>query len=75
MTFDGGKVAVNNPTANASSSFSSFGMSAELELKPDIGAPGGNIYSTYPLSTGDGSGYAVLSGTSMASPTSLAQSP
>lgn len=68
MTFDGGKVAVNNPTANASSSFSSFGMSAELELKPDIGAPGGNIYSTYPLSTGDGSGYAVLSGTSMASP-------
>ncbi len=68
MTFDGGKVTVANPSGNASSSFSSFGMSAELELKPDIGAPGGNIYSTYPLDAEDGSGYAVLSGTSMASP-------
>ncbi len=68
MTFDGGKVTISNPTANATSSFSSFGMSAELEFKPDIGAPGGNIYSTYPLNADDGSGYAVLSGTSMASP-------
>jgi minor extracellular serine protease Vpr len=68
VTFDGGQIAVANPTANASSSFSSFGMSAELELKPDIGAPGGNIYSTYPLDQEDGSGYAVLSGTSMAAP-------
>ncbi len=68
LTVDGGKVSINNPTANASSSFSSFGMSAELELKPDIAAPGGNIYSTYPLDKEDGSGYAVLSGTSMASP-------
>lgn len=68
LTVDGGKVTVPNPTANASSSFSSFGMSAELELKPDLGAPGGNIYSTYPLDKEDGSGYAVLSGTSMASP-------
>ncbi|OLV20250.1 S8 family serine peptidase [Deinococcus marmoris] len=68
MTFDGGQLTIANPTANASSSFSSYGMSAELELKPDIGAPGGNIYSTYPLNAGDGSGYAVLSGTSMASP-------
>ncbi|GAA5501235.1 hypothetical protein Dxin01_00967 [Deinococcus xinjiangensis] len=67
LTFDGGKVAVANPTANASSSFSAIGMSAELEFKPDIGAPGGNIYSTYPLSA-DPTGYEVLSGTSMASP-------
>jgi subtilisin family serine protease len=36
-----------------------------LSLKPDIGAPGGNIYSTYPLELG---GYATLSGTSMSSP-------
>ena len=35
------------------------------ELKPDIGAPGGLIYSTYPLERG---GYATISGTSMASP-------
>ncbi|MFK7602674.1 S8 family serine peptidase [Deinococcus sp. SM5_A1] len=68
LTIDGGKITIANPTANATSSFSSFGMSAELEFKPDIGAPGGNIYSTYPLNAGDSSGYAVLSGTSMASP-------
>ena len=36
-----------------------------LELKPDIGAPGGLIRSTYPL---EASGYATISGTSMASP-------
>jgi subtilisin family serine protease len=34
-------------------------------LKPDIIAPGVNVYSTYPTDRG---GYAVLSGTSMASP-------
>ena len=34
-------------------------------LKPDIGAPGGLIRSTYPLEQG---GYATISGTSMASP-------
>ena len=34
-------------------------------LKPDIGAPGGFIRSTYPLENG---GYATISGTSMASP-------
>ncbi|MFC4638790.1 S8 family serine peptidase [Deinococcus hohokamensis] len=67
VTFDGGKVAVNNPTGNTLSTFSSYGMSAELEAKPDIAAPGGSIYSAYPL-TAESSGYAVLSGTSMASP-------
>ena len=40
-------------------------MDAELGLKPDIGAPGGLIRSTYPLEQG---GYATISGTSMASP-------
>ena len=38
---------------------------ADLSLKPDIGAPGGNIRSTLPLEQG---GYAIISGTSMASP-------
>ena len=38
---------------------------AGTPVKPDIGAPGGYIYSTYPLEKG---GYATLSGTSMASP-------
>ncbi|KAG0327865.1 hypothetical protein BGZ99_006670, partial [Dissophora globulifera] len=49
----------------APSDFSSFGLDGELRSKPDIAAPGGNILSTYPLAHG---GYAVLSGTSMATP-------
>ncbi len=54
-----------SPTGGLISSFSSYGLSPDLALKPDIGAPGGNIYSSYPLELG---GYATLSGTSMASP-------
>ena len=54
-----------NDTAGLISSFSSYGLSPDLALKPDIGAPGGSIYSTYPLEKG---AYTVLSGTSMASP-------
>jgi len=54
-----------NVTANLLSSFSSYGLSPTLELKPDVGAPGGSILSTYPLEAG---GYAFLSGTSMSSP-------
>ncbi|KAF8923686.1 hypothetical protein BGZ58_002656 [Dissophora ornata] len=49
----------------APSDFSSFGLDGELRSKPDLAAPGGNILSTYPLAKG---GYAVLSGTSMATP-------
>src|SRR5690606_8873591 len=54
-----------NPTGGLSSSFSSYGLSPDLALKPDIGAPGGLIFSTYPLEAG---AYATISGTSMASP-------
>lgn len=54
-----------SPTGGLISSFSSYGLSPDLALKPDIGAPGGNIYSTYPLEKG---GYATLGGTSMSSP-------
>jgi hypothetical protein len=54
-----------NPTGGLISSFSSWGLTPELDLKPNIGAPGGLIYSTFPLEQG---GYATLSGTSMASP-------
>lgn len=52
-------------TGNLISGFSSFGLAADLSLKPNIGAPGGLIYSSYPLEAG---GYATLSGTSMSSP-------
>lgn len=45
------------------SSFSSWGVDTSLQLKPEITAPGGNIYSSYPGGT-----YTYLSGTSMSSP-------
>lgn len=54
-----------NPTGGLMSSFSSYGLSPDLALKPDISAPGGAIYSTYPLEKG---GHATLGGTSMSSP-------
>ncbi|MGO1487936.1 MAG: S8 family serine peptidase [Arachnia sp.] len=54
-----------NPTGGLISSFSSWGLAADLTLKPDLGAPGGSIYSTYPL---EQDGYATLSGTSMSAP-------
>ena len=53
------------PTAGLISSFSSYGLDPTLTVKPDIGAPGGSVWSTYPLELG---GYANLSGTSMAAP-------
>ncbi|MFY9510467.1 MAG: S8 family serine peptidase, partial [Rubrivivax sp.] len=52
-------------TGGLISGFSSFGLTAELGLKPNIGAPGGAILSTYPLELG---GTATLSGTSMSAP-------
>lgn len=50
---DGGKL----------SDYTSWGVDSTLQLKPEITAPGGNIYSSYPSD-----GYVYLSGTSMASP-------
>jgi subtilisin family serine protease len=52
-------------TGGLISSFSSYGLTPTLDLKPDVGAPGGSIISTYPLELG---AYGSLSGTSMASP-------
>ncbi|OUO96638.1 hypothetical protein B5F41_01535 [Gordonibacter sp. An232A] len=46
-----------------SSDFSSWGVTPDLKLKPEIMAPGGNVYS----SVLDGQ-YAYMSGTSMATP-------
>lgn len=45
------------------SDFSSWGATSELTLKPELSAPGGNIYSAVP-----GNQYELMSGTSMASP-------
>jgi minor extracellular serine protease Vpr len=61
-----GKFLFQNITSgNLIASSSSYGMAPDLSLKPDIGAPGGSIFSTYPLESG---GYFNNSGTSMASP-------
>lgn len=46
------------------SGFSSYGLAPDLSVKPDIGAPGGRIWSTLPLEMGE---YGDLSGSSMAS--------
>lgn len=51
------------------STFSSWGPTWEVDVKPQFTAPGGNILSTYPLALG---GYAVLSGTSMSCPLAAA---
>ena len=45
------------------SSFSSWGVTPDLRLKPEVAAPGGNIYSSVP-----GGNYEFMSGTSMATP-------
>ena len=45
------------------SSFSSWGVSPDLRLKPEVTAPGGNIYSSLPEDS-----YGFMSGTSMATP-------
>ena len=45
------------------SDFSSWGVSPDMRLKPEVTAPGGNIYSSVP-----GGGYQMMSGTSMATP-------
>jgi minor extracellular serine protease Vpr len=65
MTWDAGLGSFPLLTGGLISSFSSYGLAADLSVKPNIGAPGGSIYSTYPLELG---GYATLSGTSMSSP-------
>jgi minor extracellular serine protease Vpr len=65
MTWSANVAAFPNPTGNTISSFSSYGLAPDLTLKPNIGAPGGLIWSTVPLEQG---GFGSNSGTSMASP-------
>ena len=53
----------NAPDGYTMSDFSSWGVPGDLALKPEITAPGGNIYSTL-----DNGQYGNMSGTSMAAP-------
>lgn len=63
IKFSKGFETAENPGAGKMSSFTSWGLSADGELKPDVTAPGGAIYA----SVNNGK-YASLDGTSMASP-------
>ncbi|KAI9166301.1 Minor extracellular protease vpr [Paramyrothecium foliicola] len=52
-------------TAGALSYYSSWGPNFDMGFKPQFGAPGRFIYSTYPVDSG---GYILMSGTSMSTP-------
>ncbi|KAG8165902.1 hypothetical protein KVR01_004454 [Diaporthe batatas] len=56
-------VGLEYPAGGRPSVFTSWGASNDLQIKPDIAAPGGQIFSTYLDNT-----YVLLSGTSMATP-------
>ncbi|MGE6257186.1 S8 family serine peptidase [Heyndrickxia sporothermodurans] len=63
VTFNGQKMIVANSAGGTMSTFSSWGVTSSLEIKPEITAPGGLIYSTF-----NDNKYGVMSGTSMAAP-------
>ncbi len=63
VTFDKNLVAVHNSHAGTMSSFTSWGLTPDLQFKPEITAPGGQIYSTL-----NDNKYGTMSGTSMATP-------
>jgi subtilisin family serine protease len=61
----GATASIPNATGGTLSPFTAFGVSPDLDLKPDLGAPGGFVLSTLPLERG---GYGSNSGTSMSTP-------
>lgn len=63
ITFTDEQISTENPSGWRMSDFSSWGTTPDLRMKPEITAPGGQIYSTQ----NDGE-YSTMSGTSMAAP-------
>ncbi|WNF36520.1 S8 family serine peptidase [Bacillaceae bacterium IKA-2] len=63
VEFKGEKTIALNPDAGKMSNFTSWGLTPNLDFKPEITAPGGNI-----LSTLQDNKYGLMSGTSMAAP-------
>ena len=69
MRFTKDVLELKLPGSGEPSTFTSLGLGSELQLKPEIGAPGHMIYSSLPKSLCDGSDcYDTWSGTSMATP-------
>jgi len=60
---EGNEGIADNPDGGYMSEFSSWGPTPNLELKPEITAPGGDIYSLL-----NDNKYGTMSGTSMAAP-------
>ncbi|WP_077369480.1 S8 family serine peptidase [Anaerosalibacter sp. Marseille-P3206] len=63
VSFTDDEMQVPNPMSGQMSDFSSWGTTPSLELKPEITAPGGQIYSTL-----QNNSYGTMSGTSMSAP-------
>ncbi|ETA80766.1 S8 family serine peptidase [Youngiibacter fragilis] len=63
VEFNGDLAKATNPEAGNISGFSSWGTTPSLDFKPEVTAPGGNIWST-----AQGDDYQSMSGTSMAAP-------
>ncbi|WP_226618604.1 S8 family serine peptidase [Cytobacillus firmus] len=63
VAFKGEKVKSLNPENSKMSEFTSWGVTPNLDFKPEITAPGGNILSTLQKDQ-----YGLMSGTSMAAP-------
>ncbi|KAI0043794.1 pyrolysin [Auriscalpium vulgare] len=61
----GGLTDLPNPTGGLISAYTSYGPTNDFYFKPAVAAPGGEIVSTFPVPMGS---YALLSGTSMATP-------
>lgn len=63
ITIHSDKMSIDSMNRGKMSAFSSWGPTPALRLKPELSAPGGQIYSTM----NDGK-YSLMSGTSMATP-------
>lgn len=63
LVFEENDKPTDSDSAYQMSDFTTWGPTPELKIKPNITAPGGNIYSTQ-----NDNSYALMSGTSMAAP-------
>lgn len=63
IEFKGEKISVSNPKNGKMADSTSWGTTPNLDFKPELTAPGGNIYSTV-----NNNSYQIMGGTSMAAP-------